>query len=210
MRDPCLLQGPDGTFHLVWTTGWWDRGIGLAHSKDLKTWTPQQFVPVMAHEPEARNAWAPEILYDRASEPVPDLLVEHHPRPLPRDRDSAATTAGEQAQPPALRHDHDGLCDFTPTRLLYDGGFNVIDGTIVDLGSRFGMIVKDETRWPTPKKHLRMAFADTPDGPWCAAGPAFSTDWVEGPTALSVGEAGWSTSTSTRERATARCGRKTS
>ena len=22
MRDPCLLRGPDGTFHLVWTTSW--------------------------------------------------------------------------------------------------------------------------------------------------------------------------------------------
>ena len=22
MRDPSLLRGPDGTYHLVWTTGW--------------------------------------------------------------------------------------------------------------------------------------------------------------------------------------------
>ena len=22
MRDPCLAEGPDGTFHLVWTSGW--------------------------------------------------------------------------------------------------------------------------------------------------------------------------------------------
>src|SRR4051812_13422091 len=22
MRDPCLLRGPDGTYHLVWTSGW--------------------------------------------------------------------------------------------------------------------------------------------------------------------------------------------
>ena len=21
MRDPCILQGPDGVFHMVWTTG---------------------------------------------------------------------------------------------------------------------------------------------------------------------------------------------
>ena len=50
------------------------------------------------------------------------------------------------------------------------------------------MVVKDETRWPVPKKHLRMAFASAPDGPWSAAGPAFTRDWVEGPTALKVGE----------------------
>ena len=35
MRDPCLVAGPDGQFHLVWTTGWWDKGIGIAH---CRTW----------------------------------------------------------------------------------------------------------------------------------------------------------------------------
>jgi hypothetical protein len=53
MRDPSIVQGPDGMFHLVWTTGWWDQGIGIAHSKDLVTWTPQEVLPVMAHEPTA-------------------------------------------------------------------------------------------------------------------------------------------------------------
>ena len=27
MRDPSITRGPDGMFHLVWTTGWWDTGI---------------------------------------------------------------------------------------------------------------------------------------------------------------------------------------
>src|SRR3954463_8345015 len=27
MRDPCLYQGPDGTWHLVWTTGWTGKTI---------------------------------------------------------------------------------------------------------------------------------------------------------------------------------------
>src|SRR5689334_18015483 len=35
MRDPCLLQGPDATFHLVWTDSWFSRTIGYANSKDL-------------------------------------------------------------------------------------------------------------------------------------------------------------------------------
>jgi beta-xylosidase len=64
MRDPSIAQGPDGTFHLVWTTGWWDQGIGIAHSKDLIEWSPQQFLPLMADSPGAQNCWAPEIFYD--------------------------------------------------------------------------------------------------------------------------------------------------
>src|SRR6187397_58833 len=64
MRDPSIARGPDGTFHLVWTTGWWDQGIGIAHSKDLMEWSPQEFLPVMADSPGAQNCWAPEIFYD--------------------------------------------------------------------------------------------------------------------------------------------------
>jgi hypothetical protein len=65
MRDPSLLRGPDGTYRLVWTTGWkGDQGFGYAHSKDLVHWSPQQFVPVMEHEPTTVNVWAPELFYD--------------------------------------------------------------------------------------------------------------------------------------------------
>jgi len=28
MRDPSLLRAPDGTFHMVWTTGWRDDQVG--------------------------------------------------------------------------------------------------------------------------------------------------------------------------------------
>src|SRR6187455_3276379 len=35
MRDPSMIQGPDGTFHLVWTSGWkGDPGFGYASSRD--------------------------------------------------------------------------------------------------------------------------------------------------------------------------------
>ncbi len=68
MRDPCLRLGPDGTFHLVWTTSWGKPTvIGLAHSRDLVHWSEQQAVPVMEQEPAAQNAWAPELFYDDAT-----------------------------------------------------------------------------------------------------------------------------------------------
>src|SRR6187455_768668 len=64
MRDPCITQGPDGTFHMVWTVSWNEKGIGYASSKDLIHWSEQRYLPVMEHEEGARNCWAPEILYD--------------------------------------------------------------------------------------------------------------------------------------------------
>ena len=65
MRDPCLIQTGDGTFHMVWTAGWTEKGIGYASSRDLINWSEQKCIPVMEMEPGARNCWAPEISYDK-------------------------------------------------------------------------------------------------------------------------------------------------
>ena len=78
--------------------------------------------------------------------------------------------------------------DFTPTQLLLDPGFPVIDGTFARLpdGQRF-LLVKDETLVP-PKKHLRAVPAAGWLGPFGTPGPPFSRAWVEGPCALWLGD----------------------
>src|ERR1700741_2676269 len=65
MRDPCIIRGADGLFHMVWTVSWKDRGIGHATSPDLIHWSAQQYIPVMEQEPTALNCWAPEIIYNK-------------------------------------------------------------------------------------------------------------------------------------------------
>ncbi len=72
MRDPFLTRGKDGTWHLIWTWGW-DRKetggnlkIGYSSSKDLLNWSPQKEIRVFQNEPTARNAWAPEAVWDDA------------------------------------------------------------------------------------------------------------------------------------------------
>lgn len=39
MRDPCIIKGGDGLYHMVWTVSWTDKGIGYASSKDLIYWS---------------------------------------------------------------------------------------------------------------------------------------------------------------------------
>ncbi len=63
-RDPYIMFGPDRQWHMLWTSGWWDRTFGLAHSRDLIHWT-QQVVPAMIEFPDVLNAWAPEMVFDR-------------------------------------------------------------------------------------------------------------------------------------------------
>jgi len=185
MRDPCIIQGPDGIFHLVWTTSWHDQGIGIAHSKDLVNWTEQRFVPVMKHESKARNCWAPEITWD----PDGKQYVIYWATSIP-DRFLETAKSGDN------EWNHRMYCttskdfkSYTPTRLFYEPGFNVIDATIVRDGDRHVMILKDETRHPAAK-NLRIATSNKVTGPWSAASEPFSPKglWVEGPSCLKVGK----------------------
>ena len=64
VRDPCVTLGPDGIYHMVWTTGWKGNHIGYASTRDFLTWSEQRELPVMAHEPTVKNCWAPEIIFN--------------------------------------------------------------------------------------------------------------------------------------------------
>ena len=183
MRDPCLLRGPDGTFHMVWTTAWQGKTIGYASSKDLINWTPQQAIPVMAHEPTVLNCWAPEIVWDAKRG---EFLI-FWASTIPGKFTETAGTGDDKYNHRIYSTTTKDFKTYTPTKLFYDPGFNVIDATILSANRRFYLIVKDETRNPA-KKHLRIASSDDIAGPFTAAGEPFTRDWVEGPSALRVGE----------------------
>jgi hypothetical protein len=135
MRDPCIIKGLDGQFHLVWTDSWTDKGIGYASSADLIHWSKQKFIPVMAKEDSARNCWAPEITLD----PISKIYMIYW----------ATTIKGKFAEtysPTENGYNHriyyvttKDFKSFSDTRLLYDPGFNVIDATIVRDGGQYIM-----------------------------------------------------------------------
>ena len=75
---------------------------------------------------------------------------------------------------------------FSKTKLFYDGGFNVIDATILPAKGKFYLVVKDETKNPV-KKDIHLAVSDNAEGPYSKVGPAITGDWVEGPSAIQIG-----------------------
>lgn len=182
MRDPSLALGPDGTFHMVWTTGWARPQVfGYASSKDLIHWTEQRAIPVMEKDPTCKNVWAPELFYDASKA---EWLIFW-----------ASTVPGKF---PVTEHSGDNnhriYCvttkdfqSFSPTRLFYDGGFNVIDATLLPANGKFYLVVKDETKQPV-KKNLRLAVSESAAGPFGPAGKPFTIDWVEGPSAIQLGD----------------------
>jgi hypothetical protein len=182
MRDPCVIKGGDGLYHMVWTVSWTDKGIGYASSKDLIHWSKQEFIPVMAHEEKARNTWAPEITYDEKSK---TYMIYW-----------ASTIDGkflETKSEEEKGYNHRIYCvttkdfkNFSKTKLLYEPGFNVIDASIVKTDNGFTMFLKDETKVPV-QKNLKIATSKKLEGPYSKASePITGNYWAEGPTAIQI------------------------
>ena len=182
MRDPCIIRGADGRFHMVWTVSWNDRGIGYASSPDLVHWSEQQFIPVMSAEPGARNCWAPEITYDAKSKEYMIYWATTIP-----GRFLQGDTAGDDKYNHRLYYvTTKDFRTFSPAKLLYDIGFNVIDATIQPFGEQYIMFLKDETKTP-PQKNIRVAFSNTLTGGYSQpSAPITGKYWAEGPTAVNI------------------------
>ena len=192
MRDPSLTQGPDGVYHMVWTSGWWENSVGYASSTDLVNWSPQVALPVMAHEPRTEMCWAPEIRYDEQAQ---EYLIywssslngetatpagQHGPRYF---RTYATTTTDFQT--------------FTPTRMFFDpqtpppgtsGEGGQIDSSSVKIGDKYYLFYKQGYN----PGGIRYASADMLQGPYEEIFPMFAQDsdtviW-EGPTAIQIGD----------------------
>jgi Glycosyl hydrolases family 43 len=182
MRDPCILKGADGKFHMVWTVSWNEKGIGYASSPDLVHWSEQQFIPVMDHEDSARNCWAPEITYEVKKKQYMIYWATTISGKYPAD------TAVEKGYNHRIYYvTTKDFKTFSKTKLLYDKGFNVIDASIVPDGKRFIMFLKDETRNP-PQKNIRVATSKSlTDGYSTPSAPITGNYWAEGPTVTRVG-----------------------
>ena len=189
MRDPCIISGPDGRFHMVWTVSWNERGIGYASSEDLVNWSAQKYIPVMEHEPKAENCWAPELFYDAATQQYLIFWATTIPGRFP-DTDYQSNS-GEPGQGRNHRMYYVTTKEFetfSETQVFYDHGFNVIDATLIKDGETYVMFLKDETNKPfTPQKNIRKATAQQAKGPYSPPSePITGNYWAEGPTAINI------------------------
>jgi beta-xylosidase len=184
MRDPCIVRGPDGTYHMVWTSGWNENNIGYASSKDLVHWSEQKELPIMAHEAGVLNAWAPEIVYDEPHGEFVIFWASTVPGKFPLTDGSSEDKYNHRMYSTTTKD----FVTFTPTKLFYDPGFSVIDATVLRANGKNWLLVKDETRHP-PRKYLQLAAAEDLRGPFGKLSAPITKPglWVEGPTALQVG-----------------------
>jgi hypothetical protein len=183
MRDPCIIRGADGLFHMVWTVSWKDKGIGYASSKDLIHWSEQQFLPVMAKQEGARNTWAPEITYDSLTK----TYIIYWASTITGKFSETASSLEDGYNHRIYFVSTKDFKTYSETKLLYEPGFNVIDATIVKDKGKFIMFLKDETREPV-QKNIKIATADHLTGPYSNSSQSITGKyWAEGPTAIKVG-----------------------
>jgi predicted GH43/DUF377 family glycosyl hydrolase len=181
MRDPSMVQGPDGVFHLVWTCGWkGDRGFGYASSKDLVNWSEQQIIPVLPNEPTTVNVWAPELFYDDVKKEYIIIWASTIPHRFEKgieDEDNnhrmyVITTKDFKT--------------FSEAKLFLNPGFSVIDAVILKKAADdYVLVLKDNTR---PNRNLKVAFSRQALGPYKGVSEAFTGKLTEGPTVVKVGK----------------------
>lgn len=183
MRDPCIIKGADGKFHMVWTLSWKERGIGYASSADLVHWGEQQDIPVMMHEPTAKNCWAPEIFYNEKAKEYMIYWATTIPGRFPE-----SDSSGDNNHRIYYITTKD-FKTYSSTKLLYNQGFNVIDATIQKIGKQYVMFLKDETKNPVPQKNLHIAYSKKLTKEYGKPTPSITGKyWAEGPTVTKVGD----------------------
>ncbi len=172
MRDPFITRGPDGEFHMVWTWEWHVKSIGYAHSKDLVHWSEQKEIPLMAQVEGTRNTWAPEIYWDAAKKQWLIIWSSVVDGKHEGNRIYSAMTADfKTCSMPAV---------------FFDPGYEAIDATIFQAGSKYYLVFKDERKEPL-KKFIQIASGPTVEGPWSGISEPFTEPWSEGPSVMKIG-----------------------
>lgn len=186
MRDPCIYQDKNGVYQMVWTSGWWDKIIGYASSKDLVNWSEQKAIPTMEHEPTARNSWAPEVSYDEKRK----LFLIFWATTIPGRHSDVANSEKEKGLNHRMYYiTTPDFKTFSETKMFFNPDFSVIDATIFKWKKEHYLFVKNENPKPA-EKNIRITQAKNALGPYPTqvSAPITGDYWAEGPTAIEIGE----------------------
>jgi beta-galactosidase GanA len=174
LRDPSIMQMPDGTYYVAYTTGWNGTTFGIAKSRDLKHWDHVADVDIGLAG--VTNVWAPEWFRDGDGgvSIVVSLSTAGKTGPFAAYALKATdVAAGKFAAPVAMA----GL------------GGNHIDTFPVKDGDTYYAFTKNETT-----KTIELASAKALTGPWTiekTGNWAGWGDWIEGPAVVRLPDGGW-------------------
>lgn len=180
MRDPSVVSGPDGAFHMVWTSSWRDDlGFGYARSEDLINWSEQQYIPVMTFDTSTVNVWAPELYYDEENDQY--IIIWASTIPFKFEKGLEEERNNHRMYYTITKD----FKNFSETQLFIDPGFSIIDAVIVKRDTEdYLLVLKDNTR---PERNIKVAFGNSPLGPYENISEPFTETFTEGPAILKLG-----------------------
>jgi len=184
MRDPSITQGPDGTFHLVWTLAWQgENAFGYASSKDLIHWSEQRKIYVM-RDSMTNNVWAPELFYDDEQQQF--LIIWSSG--IPKERWTEADKLGQNSAHRLYYTTTRDFKTFAPAKQYYDPGFNSIDAFLLKRAKNDYVLIVKDNRKPG-FSDLFCAFSNSPYGPFKGdTSTKFAPTYSEGPCAMKVND----------------------
>lgn len=183
MRDPSIVQGPDGTYHLVWTLAWsGEKAFGYASSKDLINWSEQREIPVMEGA-ETDNVWAPEVFYDDVKKQYMIVWSSSIPEAEYTDADRLGKNVSHRMYYTTTTD----FKTFTPRRPFYDPGFNSIDGFVLKADDGKYVLIAKDNRKPG-YSDLFCVTAPSAEGPYGNPSEKFAPTYSEGACAIKVGD----------------------
>ena len=143
-RDPSIVFH-EGTFHLVWTTGWNGNCFGYAESKDLVHWSEPLRVEPFQDGQKPNNAWAPEICWD----PYQKDFMIFWSSVVPPNKSRIFMTRTKDGK------------TFSAATLFLSRDFHVIDGQLLDdaPNNRWLLVYKNENPAAEGGKNIRLATA---------------------------------------------------
>jgi len=174
LRDPSIMQVPDGTYYVAYTTAWGGTTFGIARSRDLKHWDHVADVDIGVNG--VTNVWAPEWFRDTDGSVsiVVSLSMSGAKGPFAAYALKATDVANGRFAPPVAMA---GL------------GGNHIDTFPVKDGETYYAFTKNETA-----KTIELATAKSLTGPWTIQKTgdwAGWGDWIEGPAVVRLPNGGW-------------------
>jgi pectinesterase len=192
-----ILRDPAGVFHAVWpavssavssdvlpavSSAVLSNDKRLAHStsQDLLTWSAPQFIDIMAGR-NALDLHSPNLFHDGSQFIVTwsCTIARNFIQAFQEDVETNpriwyATTRDFET--------------FSEPQLLFDNNYAVRDAQILQLGTRYALLHNDNT-WPM--QNLRVAFSDSPLGPWGPSSDAFTAKGAAAPAAIRAGAEWW-------------------
>ena len=173
-RDPSIVYR-GGKFHMVWTTSWNSRSLGYCSSTDLHTWSTPRKIDVWGERTDARNTWAPELMWDPEKQEYL-ILWSSTLKAEFDDGDGSEDMHGYDHRSYASRtRDFES---FTTPELFFspDPECSVIDPFIAhddrntedSVDDRWVMVIKHELKPERGGKNLRLTFSNRMQGPYDA------------------------------------------